>query len=271
MRRLRNAGSGSSAAIFSRAVRFGVERVGVEARGERGAPAGLAVGDVARHLALVARARAPAGGAGDDRLDAPAALAGDELLVLLGQAPPGAEEGGLHRRPAHPELLADLAVAQAFELAHDEDLVVGLGEPAEGAAQVVERHARVDRGLGRRALAHEVQALAAVVGVVGDLLGALGAPEGVDARVLGDLVDPRLEGDRGLGGAHAPQGGHEHVLRDVLGAAVVVDHPVDVGPDPPLIAVVELLEGMVVARADGRHQRLVGGLGRNAWRCWCDG
>jgi hypothetical protein len=55
---------------------------------------------------------------------------------------------------------------------------------------VVERHARIDRGLGRRALAHEVQALAAVVGVVGDLLGALGAPEGVDARVLGDLVDP---------------------------------------------------------------------------------
>jgi hypothetical protein len=48
----------------------------------------------------------------------------------------------------------------------------------------------------------------------------------------------------GLGGAHAPQSRHEDVLRDVLGAAVVVDHAVDVGPDPPLIAVVELLEGM---------------------------
>jgi len=114
-------------------------------------------------------------------------------------------------------------------------------------------------------------ALAAVVGVVGDLLGALGAPERVDAGVLGDLVDPRLEGDRGLGRAHAPQGGHEHVLRDVLGPSVVVDHPVDVGPDPPLVAVVEHLEGMVVACAHGCHQRLVGGFGRSAGRCWCDG
>ena len=148
--------------------------------------------------------------------------------------------------------------------------MVGLGQPAEGTSQVVERHARIDRGLGRRALAHEVQALAAIVGVEGDLLGALGAPEGVDARVLGDLVDPRLEGDRRLGGAHPPQGGHEHVLRDVLGAAVVVDHAVDVGPDPPLIAVVELLEGMVVARADGGHQRLVGDFAPNAWRSGCN-
>ncbi|MGZ8632589.1 MAG: hypothetical protein ACXWZZ_01870 [Solirubrobacteraceae bacterium] len=39
---------------------------------------------------------------------------------------------------------------------------------------------------------------------------------------------------------------------------MVVDHAVDVGPDPPLIAVVELLEGMIVAGADGGHQRLVG-------------
>jgi hypothetical protein len=135
---------------------------------------------------------------------------------------------------------------------------------------MIERHARIDRGLGRRALAHEVQALAAV-GVVGDLLAALGAPEGVDARVLGDLVDPRLEGDRRLGGAHAPQSRHEDVLRDVLGAAVVVDHAVDVGPDPPLIAVVELLEGSVIAGAGGGDQRLVGDFGPSARRSGCNG
>jgi hypothetical protein len=51
---------------------------------------------------------------------------------------------------------------------------------------------------------------------------------------------------------------------------VVVDHAVDVGRDPPLIAVVELLEGAVVARADGGHQRLVGDFGANAWRSWCN-
>jgi hypothetical protein len=38
------------------------EGVGVEARSEGGAPTGLAVGDVARHLALVAGPRAAAGG-----------------------------------------------------------------------------------------------------------------------------------------------------------------------------------------------------------------
>jgi len=54
------------------------------------------------------------------------------------------EEGGLDRRPAHAQALADLAVAEALELAHHEDLVVGLGQAAEGAAQVVERHLTVD-------------------------------------------------------------------------------------------------------------------------------
>jgi hypothetical protein len=44
---------------------------------------------------------------------------------------------------------------------------------------------------------------------------------------------------------------------------VVVDHAVDVGPDPPLVAVVELLEGDVVPVADGRDQCLVLGVGRN--------
>jgi hypothetical protein len=50
-----------------------------------------------------------------------------------------------------------------------------------------------------------------------------------------------------------------------------VDHAADVGPDPPLIAVVELLEGMVVACADGGHQRLVGDFGGTAWRSGCNG
>jgi hypothetical protein len=41
---------------------------------------------------------------------------------------------------------------------------------------------------------------------------------------------------------------------------MVVDHAVDIGPDPPLVAVVELLEGTVVAGADGRDQCLVLGV-----------
>ena len=194
--------------------------------------------------------RVPAAARGDDRLDAAAALAADELGVLLGEPAARAEERGLDRRPAHAEPLADLAVAEALELAHDEDLVVGLGEAAEGAAQVVERHLLVDRDVGRRGRRDEAAVVAGrepLVGVVGDLLGAPGAPELVDAGVLGDLVDPRLERDRPVGLAHAAQRRHEDVLRDVLGAGVVVDHAVDVGGDPPVVALVESLERAVVA------------------------
>ena len=43
-----------------------------------------------------------------------------------------------------PEPLADLAVGEALELAHDEDVVVGLRQPAERAAEVVDRELRVD-------------------------------------------------------------------------------------------------------------------------------
>ena len=48
---------------------------------------------------------------------------GDQLVVLLGEAPAGAEQRRLDGRTAHAQALADLAVAQALELAHDEDLV----------------------------------------------------------------------------------------------------------------------------------------------------
>src|SRR5439155_8134253 len=99
----------------------------VEAREPRLAPAGLAVGDVAGHPALIARPQRSRRGVGDDRLDAAAALAGDELGVLLREPAARAEERGLDRRPAHAEPLADLAVAEALELAHHEDLVMGLG------------------------------------------------------------------------------------------------------------------------------------------------
>jgi hypothetical protein len=56
---------------------------------------------------------------------------------------------------------------------------------------VVERHLLVDGGVGRRARGDEAAVVGggeALVGVVGDLLGALGAAELVDAGVLGDLT-----------------------------------------------------------------------------------
>jgi hypothetical protein len=95
----------------------------------------------------------------------------------------------------------------------------------------------------------------ALAGVHRDFLGAPGAAELVDAGVLGDLVDPRLERDRAVGLAHAAQRGDEDILRDVLGAAVVLDHAEHVGGDPALVARVELLERAIVTAADGGDER----------------
>ena len=211
-------------------------------------------------------------GGDDDALDALAAGAGDDVVVLLGQPPAGAEERRLDGRAAHAHALADLLVAEALELAQDEDLVVGLAQPAERAAEVVEVLLGGDGGVGRRAGADQLGVIAGrerVVGVVGDLLGALGAAEGVDAAVLGDLVQPGLEGQRLLGLAHPAQRGDEDLLGDVLGAAVVLDHAEHVGVDAALVALVEELEGAVVTAPDRRDQSLVGvrGLTRIPGRC----
>ena len=62
----------------------------------------------------------------DDPLDAQAAGAGDDVVVLLGQPAAGAEQRRLDGRAAHAHALADLLVGEALELAQDEDLVVGL-------------------------------------------------------------------------------------------------------------------------------------------------
>ena len=214
-----------------------------------------------RHLTLVAQADRPARRVGDDRLHALAALAGDELLVLLAEALARAEERRLDRRAAHAQAIADLGVGAALELAHHEDLVMGLAQPGERPLQPGHRVLLLEGRVGRVRGARHPPALAGrevVLGVERDLLGALGAPEGVDARVLGDLVDPRLEGDRALRVAHPAQRGDEDLLRDVLGAGVVAHHAAYVRRDPPLVAPVELLERAVVTAADARDQRLVG-------------
>ena len=151
-----------------------------------------------------------------------------------------------------PMRLADLAVGEAFELAQHEDLVVGVRQPAERADSWSSCCLAASAMLGHRLGRDEAPVVGgreALVGVEGDLLRALGAAELVDARVLRDLVHPRLERDRALGGAHAPQGRDEDLLRHVLSALVVLDHPVHVRVDTAVVALVERLEGPVVATA----------------------
>jgi hypothetical protein len=63
---------------------------------------------------------------GDDRLDALAALAADELVIFHSEALARAKQRALHDRSRHPEALADLVVRESLELAHHQDLVVVL-------------------------------------------------------------------------------------------------------------------------------------------------
>jgi hypothetical protein len=98
------------------------------------------VGDVSRETAALADAQSPyrllAAGI-DHRLHLLATAAARNLLVLDAQAAARPEQRALDYRPRHPQPLADLRVGQAFELAQDDDLVVGLGESSERSTKIV--------------------------------------------------------------------------------------------------------------------------------------
>jgi len=106
--------------------------------------------DVAGHAPLVAPGQLSGGsGRPDDRLHARAARARGELVVLLLEPAARPEQRALDRRPAEAHALADLAVREALELAQHEDLVMGVRQPAECAAQVVQPLLDLDRLLRR--------------------------------------------------------------------------------------------------------------------------
>jgi hypothetical protein len=217
---------------------------------------------VTRQAALVAQAepRVAVPGGGDDPLHAQAAGAGGEVVVLLAEPLAGAEEGALDGWPAEAHDLADVLVAAPLELAQDEDLVVRVGQAAERAAQVVELLLDVNHGVGTRVAGDELAGVGRrepLAGVVGDLLGAPRAPVGVDAGVLGDLEDPRLEDDRALRLADAAQRGDEDLLGDVLGAPVVLDHAEDVAGHAALVALEEQLERPVVTAPHAADELMI--------------
>ncbi len=243
----------------------GLEERLVETSHPRLAAAGLTVGEVARHLAALPDSElADQRGVvdPDDRLDALAAPSADELAVLLAQPAAGTEQVALDHRLGHVESLADLGVGEAGQLAHDDDLVMGLRQAVEGAPETLERLLGLDLAVGGR-VAVDRRALAAVVVEVAlggqrDLTHAARSAELIDARVLGDLVDPWLEGDRLVGLAHPSQGGDEDLLDEVLGTSVIPHHAEDVGRDPGPVARVELLERLVTSLPDGSDKVVLG-------------
>jgi len=95
--------------------------------------------------------------------------------------------------------------------------------------------------------------------VEGHLEAAARPSQLVDAGVLGDLVDPRLERDRPLGVPKSAQGRDEHLLGDVLGAVGVGQDPAHVGADPAAIAREQLLERIVFTAPDRGHELVIAG------------
>lgn len=92
-----------------------------------------------------------------------------------------------------------------------------------------------------------------------------GAAKLVDARVLGDPVDPRLEGDRNLAAAQASQRRDEDLLGHVVGPCAVAESAKDLGADPGAVAAVELLERRGATPPDRGNQLLVG-MRSGEWR-----
>ena len=129
--------------------------------------------------------------------------------------------------------------------------------PLERAAEVVEALFMLDDGVG--AMGDQARRLDLLpIGFERHLTDAPRATKLVDAGVLGDLVQPWLEGDRPFGGAEPAQRGDEYLLRDVLSALVIPDHPEHVGPDPRPVTRIQLLERAIVTAPDGGDQLVLG-------------
>ena len=143
------------------------------------------------------RASAAVGDALHRGAHALAALAGVDLVVLVAQAAARPEQHALDRAARQAHAACDAVVGEALELAQDQDLVLRERQVVECHAQRLELLALRDRGVGAgRACERRPSSLRAeVVGVDRDLLRALRAAQVVDARVLGDLVDPGPERD----------------------------------------------------------------------------
>jgi hypothetical protein len=134
------------------------------------------------------------------------------------------------------------------------------GQAAERSAQVGELLLALDRDVGGWDPGDQPRVATGelVIALERNRLLATGATEVVDARILRYLVNPRLEQDRTLAGPDPAQRRDEDLLRDVLGAAVVADHPVHVSPDLPAVARVERLKRSVIATPHGSDQIVLG-------------
>jgi hypothetical protein len=95
---------------------------------QRHMAARLTVGEVPREAPPIAQSQRP-GRVHHSRIDRGPHLrtpaSARQLLVLLSQLPPGAEQAALHHLTGHVKPLADLVVGESVELAEHEQLMMG--------------------------------------------------------------------------------------------------------------------------------------------------
>ena len=173
------------------------------------------------------------------------ALTGDDVLELVREGAPGAEEQRLERRGGDPEQLRDLLVRAALELAHHERLALRGRDLLQSLDEAVELDLLV-RHPGRD-VADEL-----------DLRRAGGrlAPPLAD-EVVGDREEPARRVPRVLPALERPQGVHEGRLRDVLGVGVVAEDRVGVAVDVADVSAVQVVQRGLGARALFGHRHLV--------------
>ena len=170
------------------------------------------------------------------------AVAGDEVLELLGERAAGAEDQRLERGHRDAEDRADLLVRTPLQLAQDERLALRRRDPLQRADEIVDRGPVVVRLDGRD------------VAVELDLARPrLLLAEALPDQVVRDRDQPVRRLARLLAALERAQGVDERRLGDVLGVGAVAEDGVDVAVDLGRVGAVQLVQ---LARGAGPRLRL---------------
>ena len=147
-----------------------------------------------------------------------------------------------------PDLIGDLRVAAALELAEDHRVALALGQRLDGLEH---------RPEAVSALGHLVRAVGGGRQRLDVLVRPPVLPQRVQRRVVDDPVQPRPQVDAGVVAAQRGEGVEEGLLEDVLGPRRR-QQPRAVAQERAVVAVDDRLERAVVPGAGEVDQPLVG-------------
>lgn len=170
---------------------------------------------------------------------------------------------GLDRSQRPAGLVGDLLEAQFSKEPQRDDLPIGLVETPDGGADPDRTFGteRRDRGVRTTRQVDSGRRIGRID--PGDIPPALGAAE---RDSDGDPGHPRPERAFATPGGQASKGGHEGLLRGVLGLVEVAEHAMARSQDGGTLALDEEPERVPVAAQDSIDSgALIGDLGRDGW------